>query len=299
MDAYIISYFGKDPKLQHKRQLVHFQQLCALLKWPGIEDIHVLAQDYNAYMLDSVGNRIPGMLDIEHPRIHYHHYPQMFAGCARNKLLDIFNATDKPWAMFLDNDALPDPRGNGLHCAEIIERNADYLYDADCITVVSPMHESWGAQFESNREKMSKYLHLVKTHWLKTSLFFIKNSRLYNKPVIHFDESLSQIEDHEYVGRLLADGRMIYKAQSVLLYEMSANNSTILEVNNAEESTEARRKLYEPVASTIYDRYKHIGAQLNDGHVTFKYNTLQDYRRPTIQLPVTGSVKTTFNDLFV
>jgi len=269
MDAYIISYFGKDKQTQLQRQAYHYRQLVALLEQPGIEDIHILAMEYDHKLITAPDN----LLRIPHPRIKYHESELVPPGQARNKLLEVFYASSKDWGLFLDNDSIIDPRHDGRDIVNIIKRNMDQLNkEADLLTVVSPRNEPWTAFVEDNAEKGQHYTPLFARVYLKSSLFFLKNFVKNGQEPIYFDADLKELEDHEFALRLTSRGKVIRQIKTVILSEFGLNTSTLFEGHGtAEDELAARKANMEEHHELFLERYQDHGAERDaKGKPSFK-----------------------------
>lgn len=285
MDAYIISYFGKNNNTQHTRQALHYQQLCCLLEQPGIEHIHILAQDYaNTNIITKPKN----FLAIDHPRITYHHTGQMYPSQARNRLMDIFYASGKNWALFADNDAIIDPRFHGRDIIHTIEYNTEWLTkNVDVLVPMSPRHQAFNSYLEQEMHKGNLNTHtpIKKENYCKTTLFFMKNQQAVGKAPIYFDEELKELEDFEYQGRVLANGGVIYQLQAVIMGDMgiSEEHSTLFEQKD-------RKANFETVKEKIYKRYFDPADWRGAENTAFRWNTLgnNQYRKMRYKLPLVG-----------
>lgn len=283
MDAYIISYFGKNTNTQLTRQALHYQQLCCLLQTPGIEHIHVLAQDYaNTTFITKPKH----YLELKHPRITYHHTEQMCPARARNKLIDVFYSTGKSWAMFLDNDAIIDPRFHGEDICNIIEYNDKWLTkNVDILVPMSPRHQPFNKRIAIEHEKGNLATHtpIKKENYCKTTLFWMKNQSVVGKDPIYFDEELQELEDFEYIGRVLARGGVIYQLQAVIMGDMAINeeHSTLFEGKE-------RTNNFEDVKERIYKRYFNPNTWKGAKNTQFKWDSIGDSKVKHFKLPLVG-----------
>lgn len=277
MKAYIISYFGEKLETQWRRQALHYQQLCCLLQQPGIEEIVVLAQDYDKLMKNGVVTRPAHYLFLEHPRIRYITQSDVLKpGGARNVLIKDFNKTNDQWAMFLDNDAIVDPRWHGTDVVNIIERNAVGLANiASVLSVMSPRHQPYTKYLTDNEQLLKTHLPLLKRNYNKTTLFFLRNETLLGKEPILFDEDLPSLVDYEYQARQLAMGGAIYQMQSVVMNDMGCNekHSTLFPGWNGDS---ARTEYFENIKEQIYQRYVPYGLKRQSNGNTLRWNTIGD-----------------------
>jgi hypothetical protein len=304
MNAYIISYFGEDAQIAAKRHSFHYQQICSLLNQPGIDDIHILAMDYNKD-IDSgkTFTKARDFLVLKHPRIHYHFSERVYSGTARNKLLKIFHASKEPWAVFFDNDALIDPRYHGQQVADIIKYNEQWLSEnVDILCPVSPRHQPFTEYLEENAELLKTHAPLYRQNYLKTTMFFIKNRPLYNLEPVYFNEEINQLVDFEYIGRILAAGGNIYHFKSVIMNDLGIDETVSTLFKNGE-----RTKNFETLKAKIYEMYKPYGLTIKSGG-SFDWSKINDnYKLPkyyAIPLPGNTEIRTaiysenTFNSLF-
>lgn len=279
MKAYIISYFGDKLETQWRRQALHYQQLCCLLQQPGIDEIVVLAQDYNKLMKNGVVTRPAHYLFLEHPRIRYIEQSDVLKpGAARNVLIKDFNQTADLWAMFLDNDAIVDPRWHGTDVVNIIERNAKELANiASILSVMSPRHQPYNEYLTANEELLKTYLPLHKTNYNKTTLFFLRNETVIGREPILFDKALPCLEDYEYQARQLAMGGAIYQMRSVVMNDMGCNekHSTLFPGWNDESD---RTKWFETIKEEIFQRYVPYGLKKTSNGNTLRWNTIGNNR---------------------
>ena len=250
MDAYIISYFGKNNNTQHTRQALHYQQICCLLQTPGIEHIHILAQDYDN---TSIITKPKDYLALQHPRITYHHTGQMYPSQARNKLIDVFYATGKDWALFADNDAIIDPRFHGTDICKTIEYNTQWLTkNVDVLVPMSPRHQPFNRYIQQEYDKGNLDTHtpIKRENYCKTTLFWMKNQSRVGRAPIYFDDTLRELEDFDYVGRVLAKDGVIYQLQAVVMGDMgiSEAHSTLFE-------SRERTANFNQVKEYIYKKY--------------------------------------------
>jgi hypothetical protein len=275
MKAYIISYFGEKLETQWRRQALHYQQLCCLLQQPGITEIVILAQDYDKLMKNGVVTRPPHYLLLDHPRIRYVWQSTVLKpGAARNVLIQDFNQTQEPWAMFLDNDAVLDPRWHGTEVVNIIERNATQLAAiASVLSVMSPRHQPYTRYLEANAQLLTTHLPLHKTNYNKTTLFFLRNETLMGNAPITFDETLPCLEDYEYQARQLAMGGAIYQMKSVIMNDMGCNekHSTLFP---GWDDDSGRTKWFDTVKEEIYLRYMPYGLKKNKNGKALRWNTI-------------------------
>lgn len=311
MKAYIISYFGEKLETQWRRQALHYQQICCLLQQPGIKEIVILAQDYDKLMKNGVVTRPAHYLLLEHPRIRYIHQSDVLKpGGARNVLIKEFNKTNDHWAMFLDNDAIVDPRWHGTDVVNIIERNADNLAKiASVLSVMSPRHQPYTEYLTANAELLQTHLPLHKRNYNKTTLFFLRNETLIGNQAVLFDEELPCLEDYEYQARQLAMGGAIYQMQSVIMNDMGCNekHSTLFPGWNDESD---RTKWFETIKEQIYQRYIPYGLKRQTNGNTLRWNTIGNNNKLPKQyfVPLQGgelvenvsekTSDTTFSELF-
>ena len=262
MDAYIISYFGKDKKTRLIRIGYHYYQLTWLLEMPGIENIHILSMDYDHKYITCPEN----IMRLPHPRIIYHDSELVPPSQARNKLIKIFNETDKDWGLFLDNDSIIDPRFDGREIINIIERNLGTINaDTDLMTVVSPRQMPFSGFIEKNAEKCQSMTPMKHYTYLKSSLFFLKNFPKFGEEPIYFDEELAMAEDTEYAARLASKGKIIRMISTVILQEFGLNDSTLFPAENGKKSFEKRQENLKAIYQMMYERYKDYGAEMNKG----------------------------------
>lgn len=275
MKAYIISYFGDKLETQWRRQALHYQQLCCLLRQPGIDEIVVLAQDYDKLMKNNVVTRPPHYLLLEHPRIRYIEQSDVLKpGGARNRLIKEFNETNDHWAMFLDNDAIVDPRWHGTECVNIIERNGTALANiASVLSVMSPRHQPYTQYLTTNEELLKTHLPLLKRNYNKTTLFFLRNETVLGREPVLFDENLPQLIDYEYQARQLAAGGAIYQMQSVVMNDMGCDekHSTLFPGWKDESD---RTKWFETIKEEIFQRYVPYGLKRQANGNTLRWNTI-------------------------
>lgn len=268
MDCYIISYFGKSQDTQHYRQALHYVQLCSVLRQEGIENIHILAQNYHD---DKIVTRPKDYLYMPHPRIHYHTAEKQSPASARNRLMDIFNKTNKPWALFLDNDGILDPRWHGAEIVPHIEANGDALAKrCSLLSVMSPRHQPFTGYLEENAEVLRTHIPLYKQNYCKTTAFFLRNETLYGNEPIYFDESLTNLEDFAYTGEVLSRGNAIYQIKSVIMNDMglNENGSTLFEDDD-------RRVYFEDLKMKIYKKYMKYGLKRSQDGKTLFWNRMR------------------------
>lgn len=280
MDVYIISYFGRGPDAQ-LRHSFHYQQLCVMLNTPGVEDIHILAMDYKD--IASRGTRPPYSLYMPHPRIHYHESELVPPGEARNKLLKLFNSTQKPWALFADNDAYIDIRFQGADIVQQIDNWADTL--AEYCDVLSPIyggHTPFNKKIADLGDSVDTHIGFVSNNYLKTTLFFAKNKTYYGEDPIYFDEQLTEMEDFEYQGRLLAHGRGIYQFKAVVMMDLGTHTSTLFPDNN-------RKAKWDTIKEDIFNRYKDYGAVKVDGNINWSKIRCKYSKPRHLWLPYDGN----------
>ena len=285
MDAYIISYFGKGGALRRERQGLHYQQLCSLLQQPGIEDIHILAQ---AYDYKQPITKPEGYLELKHPRVHYHHTEQMTPAQARNRLIDIYYATRKPWALFADNDAAIDPRWHGRQACEIIDHNTVWLNQhVDILSPVSPRHQPFSKVATEREQKgqLDTHTPIKKENYIKTTLFFMKNRGLQGNKPIYFDETLRELEDYEYQGRVLQAGGTIYQLSSIIMADLGQSEkvSTLFE-------DQARTTNFAEVKERIYKRYFDPNTWQGVDNTKFRWEQINNNRalQMNYKLPLPG-----------
>lgn len=259
MDAYIISYFGKKPDLKRVRYGLHYQQLVCLLEQPGIENIHVLSMEYGSTSITVPENS----LKFPHPRIIYHDSELVPPSHARNKLIKIFNDSGKPWALFADNDAVIDPRHDGRQIINIFEDNVNILNrDCDLIVPLCPMVHPFNDYLEKYRLRLPDETPVERSTWMKGSLFWLKNRKLFDKDIIYFNEEMSTMEDAEYVPRLLSQGGSVWLARSVLLTDLGIHDSTLFPED--EKNNKKRVEDMAIVHKKMYEDYKKWGCKLKD-----------------------------------
>ncbi|WKW35108.1 glycosyltransferase [Phage DSL-LC06] len=282
MKAYIISYFGEKLETQWRRQALHYQQLCCLLQQPGIEEIVVLAQDYDKLMKNGVVTRPAHYLFLNHPRIRYIEQSDVLTpGQARNVLIKDFNKSQDYWGMFLDNDAIVDPRWHGVDCVNIIERNAKELANiASVLSVMSPRHQPYNQYLEDNKILLETHMPIVKTNYNKTTLFFLRNETVIGNQPVLFDDELPCLEDYEYCARQLASGGAIYQIKSVVMNDMGCDekHSTLFPGWNDESD---RTQWFKDIKEQIYQRYAPYGLKKTQDGNTLRWNTIGNNKQLT------------------
>ena len=297
MDCYIISYFGDSVATRHTRQALHYQQVCCLLKTPGVENIHILAQGYTDHTRITLNK---DYLTLDHPRIHYHYSEQCSPAQARNKLIKVFESTGKSWGLFADNDAAIDPRFHGENIVNVIEHNEAWLtQNVDVLVPMSPRHQPFNSYIEQeyNKGNLATHTPIRRVNYCKTTLFFLKNQQAVNKENILFDEELTELEDFEYIGRVLSRGGVIYQLQAVVMSDLGLNeqHSTLFE-------NKERVARFDEIKQRIYKRYFPRGVW-QGSKTQFKWATLGDNKNKQTEykLPlqgVEGSVLYTQDNLF-
>jgi hypothetical protein len=307
MDAYIISYFGKSSATRLARVAYHFQQLNIFLANPLIETIHVLSMDYKHNLIGIKSDS----LYMRSPRVVYHDHELVPPSVARNVLMRMFNATNKPWALFADNDCVIDHRLHGGDIVNIIQNNTHWLEDCDVLLPTSPRHQPWGQYQIDHAELLTTHVPIEQRSYFKSSIFFLRNRTHYGHEPVLFDESLNELEDWAYVPELLLAGGSLWKLPSVLMNEFGQHTSTLFEATTVEKQTEMRLANWNKIKSDKYLQYKNHGAQRNKlGNITWvnmTHNNLDKWRG----LPLTGvdnaltehyyhkfNVHTNFADLF-
>ena len=307
MKAYIISYFGEKLETQWRRQALHYQQLCCLLQQPGIDEIVIVAQDYDKLMKNGVVTRPPHYLFIEHPRIRYIEQSDVLTpGQARNILIKEFNKTTDAWAMFLDNDAIVDPRWHGTDVVNIIDRNSEGLAEiASVLSVMSPRHQPYTQYLTENAELLKTHLPLHKTNYNKTTLFFLRNETIFGREPVLFDDKLPCLEDYEYQARQLAMGGAIYQMRSVIMNDMGCNekHSTLFP---GWDDKSGRTELFTEIKEEIFQRYLPYGLKKTKNGNTLRWNTIGNNNSlvKTYMVPIQGGTietnkkSTTFKELF-
>ena len=307
MKAYIISYFGEKLETQWRRQALNYQQLCCLLQQPGIDEIVVLAQDYDKLIKNGVVTRPEKYLILEHPRIRYIWQSDVLRpGAARNVLMKEFNKTQDHWAMFLDNDAIVDPRWHGTEVVNIIEKNAAELAKrASVLSPCSPRHQPYTEFLTENKEVLETHLPLQKLNYNKTTLFFLRNETLQGKEPIFFDETLPSLEDYEYQARQLAAGGAIYQLRSVIMNDMGCNekHSTLFPGKDGESN---RTEYFDKIKEEIFHRYVPYGLKKNSDGTSMRWGTIgKNNQLPKAYfIPLKGGkiethmITNTFNNLF-
>lgn len=258
MDAYIISYFGKKPDLRRTRYGLHYQQLICLLEQPGIEDIHILAMDYGNASITTPENN----LKFPHPRIHYHDSELVPPSKARNKLMKIFNESNKPWALFADNDAVIDPRHDGREIVNIIEKNVSIINrECDLLVPICPMVHPFNDYLDKFKLRIPEETPLERSTWMKGSLFFLKNRKLFGKETIYFNEDMATMEDAEYVPRLLSNQASVWLLRTVLLTDLGIHDSTLFPEDK--KGNQTRVDDMNKVHLDMYERFKDHGCKLS------------------------------------
>ena len=287
MDAYIKSYFGKNNNTQHTRQALHYQQLCVLLQTPGIEHIHILAQDYDN---TSIITKPKNYLALEHPRITYHHTEQLMPSQARNRLMDIFYASGKDWALFADNDAIIDPRFHGKNIIHTIEHNTEWLTkNIDILVPMSPRHQPFNKYIQQEYDKGNLNTHtpIKRVNYCKTTLFWMKNRSKIGKAPIKFDEAtiLRGLEDFDYIGRVLENDGVMYQLQAVVMGDMGISE----EISTLFESTD-RTAQFEKVKEYIYKKYFDANDWQGVDKTKFNWSNIGNnkMRHSTYKLPLVG-----------
>jgi len=307
MKAYIISYFGEKLETQWRRQALHYQQLCCLLQQPGIDEIVILAQDYDKLMKNGVVTRPPHYLLIDHPRIRYIEQSDVLTpGQARNILIKEFNKTTDAWAMFLDNDAIVDPRWHGTDVVNIIDRNSEALAEiASVLSVMSPRHQPYTQYLTENAELLKTHLPLHKTNYNKTTLFFLRNETILGREPVLFDDKLPCLEDYEYQARQLAMGGAIYQMRSVIMNDMGCNEKhSTLFPGWGDKS--GRTEWFTKIKEEIFQRYVPYGLKKTKNGNTLRWNTIGNNNSlvKTYFVPLKGGKietnkqSTTFKELF-
>lgn len=285
MNAYIISYFGQQRDIKNFRISFHYQQLCSLLQQQGLQHIHILAMDYDDP--PSVSLKSDYLL-LDHPRIHYHYSALVPPSQARNQLIDIFGASDDDWGLFLDNDAAIDHRLQGGIVIPVLEKNKSRLnLECDVIVPYSPRHQAWSQWADQHREQMQTHLPIERSNYMKTSVFFLKNRQKLQQPVIYFDAELRELEDYEYVPRVLSQGGSIWQLPTVLMWEWGLNTSTLFNTNtqDSEEQHQLRALNRDSIRQNILEKYAPYGAVKNGTKIN--YMRMQRHSRPReIWLPI-------------
>jgi len=266
LDAFIISYFGKKPELRKTRYGLHYQQLICLLEQPGIEDIHILAMDYANNSITTPENN----LKFPHPRIHYHDSEVVPPSKARNKLMKIFNATNKPWGMFADNDAVIDPRHDGRDIINIIERNTKILNrECDLLVPLCPMVHPFNGYLDKFKLRLDDEMPVERNNWMKGSLFWLKNRSISNQEPIYFNEDMATMEDAEYVPRLLSNKASVWLLRTVILTDLGIHDSTLFPQDK--KGNQSRVDDMDKVHLEMYERFKSGGCKLaKSGRIDMK-----------------------------
>lgn len=300
MDAYIISYFGEG-KLSLIRQALHYQQLCCLLQQKGLEDIYILSMDYQKHTEVSNNVRPSHTLYMQNPRIHYIDHKLVPPSQARNVLIDVFNSTRKPWALFADNDAYIDPRYQGEDCVTVIEHFADELAKhADVLSTLSPRHSPFKEQLENNRDSINTHLWLQRRNYIKTTLFFLRNRSRYGEKPVYFDNTLSEMEDFEYQGRILAHGLGTYQLPGVIMQDLGCAEEYSTLFAHKERTAD-----WDTIKADIFKRYQPFGATMSNNKI--KWNKMDKHcTHSNIWLPLDLSNninyqkvdRSMFNELF-
>jgi hypothetical protein len=288
MDAYIISYFGKDSATRLARQAYHYQQLTNLLQLQGLETIHILAMDYQQKYVSLLENS----LAIPHPRISYHYSDLVPPAAARNQLMRLFNQTKKPWGLFLDNDATIDHRLHGKIVIDVFEKNTDTISShCDLIVPLSPRHQSWQRWARENAHLTATHVPLWRSNYLKSSVFFLKNRSYYQQEPIYFDEELVELEDWEYVPRMISQGASIWQTNTVMMYEWGMHTSTLYAaVNNQIEQHRLRAVNRDQTREKIFERYAPLGAQRKGKKMVWSTMNRSLYSQDKIWLPIGDDV---------
>ena len=240
------------------RQAYHYQQLVNLLQQPGIEEIHILSMEYDHRYVGCQSNS----LRLPHPRIIYHDHPLVPPGQARNQLIKMFNETDQDWALFLDNDTVIDYRIHGMDIITTIEKNKEILNaHCDVIMPLVPRHQAWGRYVDDNKERISTHIPLFRANYMKSSLFWLKNQIRSGREPILFSEELKELEDWEYVPRVLSQGGSIWAFKTVLIYEFNPNiYSTLFAGENTSSQLANRAKNRQDIQEEQYKKYISSGA---------------------------------------
>ena len=296
MDAYIISYFGESTETKLQRQAMHYQQLCCVLKQPGIEHIHILAQDYHN---QEVVTRPQEYLYMPSSRITYHTAKRCSPAQARNQLMEVFYDTGKSWALFMDNDAVIDPRWHGADICNIIEHNQEWLnHNVDILTPMSPRHQAFNTYITQEQDKgnLKTHVPIQKLNYIKTTVFWMRNRSLTGDAMIKFDETLHELEDFEYVGRVLQQGGLIYQIKSVIMNDIGLHLSTLFE--GKERTTN-----FEEIKRKIYARYFDVTQWRGAQDTPFRWDTIgvnrfakREYKLPMVHTE--GTVLDTQDNTF-
>jgi hypothetical protein len=172
--------------------------------------------------------------------------------------MKVFNKTDKKWGLFMDNDAAIDPRFHGTDLITTIDANADYIAKRmEIITFVSPRHEPFTEYLETSAERLKTHLPLQKANFLKTTAFLMKNRSAFGQEPVYFDDELDNMEDYEYIGRILAAGGAMYKARSAIMADLGISETVSTLFTAGQE--ESRLSTYPVKRKILFDRYQPHG----------------------------------------
>jgi hypothetical protein len=229
MKAYIISYFGTRERLldranrviNHKRQIDWWH-----LQDPKLEFV-ILAMDYDPHEF------------LTYDYIDYIVHPTVLSGQARNKLLEIFYASNDPWALFMDNDVIlkqhkqwPHTNINLNHILieknellrniDIIEPHHDFIVGDGAFTRKYNNTDPKYSNINWNKELCFDYSFLT----LCSRIFWLKNL----KPNLYFSEDIFPGEDHDFALRMYMQNYGVYRLRNIISYELPVKSSWEIDV---------------------------------------------------------------------
>lgn len=243
MRAYVISYLPDDPVIREKRYKAHLTQVEWLRE--NNVDITVSYRNYHdefiagcQYIPQKI---IPGSLQ---PAV------------GRNQLLTKFYESDDKWALFMDDDAILDPRGqNIIPHMDIVPDNIGVF----CPLLPNVPGKGAWKKYHAGGEP--------DTHWvfergdIKGSLMFIQN--IPERPF--FREDVIAGEDLMFGYDMVNLGYASYWCKNMILKESNASGKVSSTWNFTDKD---RTEIHKEVQATLMDIYgfkmTRVGLQKKD-----------------------------------
>ena len=245
MRAFIISWFG-DLLVKEKRKLFHQNQIDWLLSYNA--KILIYAQEYKKEDF------------IIHPNIEYIEGPCRHPGEARNILLQHFYNSQDDFGLFLDNDAILDPKHqDGLNFLSNFNFNKLVENNIHCFQAINPGKEPFNKNHSDNKTLFNSNW-LFKRHLdLKTTLFGLLNlKKLYGKE-LYFNPIYKPFgEDIDFALQLVHNGFKIFKCDNIVLKDFGHTVSTLIGTKKEQRNPEMTK-----AKEIIFEQWKEFGVILD------------------------------------
>ncbi|MDQ1197510.1 hypothetical protein [Agrobacterium sp. SORGH_AS 787] len=222
--AYIVSFMPDDPQHRIARRLDIEKQL---RWWELMTDIpvHVIASNWQPLALKSAPEL--GRLAARGGSVI--NAPAQSVVLNRNAALQAFYASDHPWGIIMDDDAIlydsPNHNSGAAFFSEMAKNASSAYDDIDMFFPINPgklpgQNTIWSADPVLYRDN-----HVFSgNHDLKGSIFIVRNFRLSDRPQILTPPHTGLGEDTLLAMEAVSKGCTVYRCENIVLKEFSGKS---------------------------------------------------------------------------